>query len=375
MSFNLSLITNPLPYSGEKFAAKPIGLCTPVKGPVNTVPVIINWNGLSSQAFSYSNDSRAVAIDLFALVTGGAPFDAIRSIKIDNSSCNAPVYVQFTDTLDTIICPPNSVVISPVETSGSKCIVYGDGFYKDHSFETTIFLSNAYQEPLLVTAVGTTFKNVWCGANTYNSGGTTSQLFNLPINGLRDLPESLTRFYVVQYVYVATAAGLLAPQSPLANGVAPLSFIQTAGAVPSAVAAGGRGFATGAILIAHPSNTVKSFTLRAVNSFNSAIRGAWMIDNGVNYSSFSDAVATGAGDETTVALPMNMAQGALVLSSFYVARAAAGNFPMQNVNIIEARYNSPANMGFGQIIAPEYGLTTLAPACDGMVGGVAIALY
>jgi hypothetical protein len=159
MSYNVSVIPT-VPYApnvGAKPASMPIELCKPFDkqlGP-QTMRVDIPWT-LAPYNASFLNRDVAVSVDLRAMsIAGsGAPLDAIRFCKIDNTFNDVSVYVRFSDTGDVVQCPPNSIVGVPVQSANQNMILYGLGFFTGRDPITSFFFSNTPQEPYYIPDVG-----------------------------------------------------------------------------------------------------------------------------------------------------------------------------------------------------------------------------
>lgn len=155
MSLNFNTLA-PVTFNnglGQKPASQSVAYCRPVdetKGPT-VVEITIPW---TAAPYNVSDSKRDVAIRLNLVAQQVAtPLDAIRSIKIDNSFCDATLYVQFSDTYDTIVCPPNSVLIAPVATGSQEIIIYGTGFFSGRAPQTTFVFCN-YPQPASVVFSG-----------------------------------------------------------------------------------------------------------------------------------------------------------------------------------------------------------------------------
>jgi len=144
LSKNFSLVSQHSPYisqPNQKLTPIAISTCTPIDTPLGpvTVPVLVDWT-----AYGVSNSKRNCAVDIDLRSLQIARVDAIRSIKVDNSFNDVAVYVQATDTLDTVLCPANAVVTSPILTAKNNQLfsVYGEGFFTGRSPKTTIQFTN-----------------------------------------------------------------------------------------------------------------------------------------------------------------------------------------------------------------------------------------
>lgn len=138
---------------GVKPITRAVALCTPVVGSPRAVTVTVAWTDAPYSA-GLANPNVAVEINLQDQQVN--EIDGIRSVKIDNTFCDVPVYLQFFDTGDTVTCPPNSVIYAPVFTNGKKAILYGTGFFDGRSPETTVIFSNLDRQGLVIQGgVGT----------------------------------------------------------------------------------------------------------------------------------------------------------------------------------------------------------------------------
>lgn len=124
-----------------------VATCTPVAGDPRTVSVTVPWTEQPYNA-GLSNPNVGVRIDLRSQQVVG--IDKVRSVKIDNTYNDVPVFLQFADTLDTIVCLPNSVTISPVETNDQTAILFGTGFFNGRTPKTTVFFNNFDRQGLVL---------------------------------------------------------------------------------------------------------------------------------------------------------------------------------------------------------------------------------
>lgn len=125
MSQNLNNIAT-LPFLGTPFG-QPIGLCAPrpASTPPRAVRIDIDW---AQYGASSLNQRIGVSVNLLGQGSTQIALDYIRSVYIDNTFSNVPVYVQFPDTLFTVVCPPGAVVMSPVATYLQQATIYAEGF-------------------------------------------------------------------------------------------------------------------------------------------------------------------------------------------------------------------------------------------------------
>lgn len=112
--------------------------------------IAINWTEYGASA---AVQQLGVFVNLQAQgQTTAAALDAVRSVYIDNTYVGVPVYVQFPDTLFTIVCPAYSVVMSPVFTNVQQFTIFGDGFQDGVAPLTNLFFSNVDRPGFYVPA-------------------------------------------------------------------------------------------------------------------------------------------------------------------------------------------------------------------------------
>lgn len=112
--------------------------------------VSINW---AEYGASTAIQQLGVFVNLQAQgQTTAAALDAVRSVYIDNTYVGVPVYVQFPDTLFTIVCPAYACVMSPVFTNVQQFSIFGDGFQDGVAPLTNLFFSNVDRPGFYVPA-------------------------------------------------------------------------------------------------------------------------------------------------------------------------------------------------------------------------------
>jgi len=140
-----------LPYVGA-----PFGQPTNLHAPINAmdkqskcVRLDIPWTFYGA---SPANQNIGVSVNLQIGGQQGvtAALDAIRSVYIDNSFSPVPVFIQFPDTLYTVICPAFAVVMSPVFTYVQQFTVYAQGFEIGQAPTTSVFCSNTRHDGFYV---------------------------------------------------------------------------------------------------------------------------------------------------------------------------------------------------------------------------------
>ena len=144
MAQNLTLFPEALPYIGAPFGQE-IGACTPLKQPPRVVRIDLNWVIYGAGPL---NKRVAVKLNLLAqgTVNPQGALDKIRSVYIDNTFSLVPVYVQFPDSLYTVVCPPMSVTCQPVFTNVQECSIFAEGFATGQVPLTRIHFSNVERQ-------------------------------------------------------------------------------------------------------------------------------------------------------------------------------------------------------------------------------------
>lgn len=136
MSFNPAGIPT-VNYIGAP-AAQPSAVGTRPKQIPRVVPLTFNW-----QLYGVSNSNSAIQVPInLAQNAQTRQLDAIRGVYIDNTGCDAAVYVYFPDTGCIVTCAQFSTNWQPVFTNLLQCVVIGKGFVTGDTSQTTIFLSN-----------------------------------------------------------------------------------------------------------------------------------------------------------------------------------------------------------------------------------------
>lgn len=155
MSLNFAAVTQVTfnNGAGQRPASLPIQLCKPIgsEGP-REIRLDIPWTDAPYSA-SFSNRRVVVNCDLAGQQVA-TPLSAIRYVKIDNTYNDVPVSVQFTDTLDTVICPANSIIGAQIMSNSQNFVVFGDGFFTGRAPITSVFLSNTPQQPFYQVGAG-----------------------------------------------------------------------------------------------------------------------------------------------------------------------------------------------------------------------------
>jgi hypothetical protein len=116
--------------------------------PPSTVPALFNW---ISYGASFQNPNIAVLLQTINLQGARQLLDSIRSVRIDNTGNNVPVYVQFPDTQFTVVAPPNTIVQENVITAQYNALVVAEGFAGSSPSQvgsTAVFFNNFFLQVL-----------------------------------------------------------------------------------------------------------------------------------------------------------------------------------------------------------------------------------
>lgn len=151
MSLNFSNFM-PVPYIGQP-VGKLIGTFTPLETDPRVQLVKIAW---ADYGASSNNPNVAISVNLRSqggpVLVGGGYLDAVRSVYIDNTFSDVPIFVQFTDDLFTVVMPPRSVGWLPVATSVQECTILGVNFVTGNIPTTTIHFSNVDRQGFVTSA-------------------------------------------------------------------------------------------------------------------------------------------------------------------------------------------------------------------------------
>lgn len=162
MSQNLSTFQS-VPFIGVPYG-QPVGLCLPRQNnvPPRAVRIDIDW---SLYGASSTNQKIGVSVNLIAQGSTSPALDYIRSVYIDNTFSEVPIYVQFPDTLFTVVAPPGSVVMSPVATGLQQATIYGEGFTNGNIPKTSVHFMNIEKDGYFIpTAFETPARIIFTGA-------------------------------------------------------------------------------------------------------------------------------------------------------------------------------------------------------------------
>jgi hypothetical protein len=154
----------------------------PIKlGPLSGVscPFIFNW---LSYGASTANPNIVVNLDMSGSLVAGK-LGNLRSVYIDNTGSDVPIYIQFPDTGETIVCQPNCTIWAPCYTQAMKCIVAGLGFFTGDIPTTYIIFTNLPVPPATNIEIQTAVA-LWRGSSTITRGNTIySTNFGTPALG------------------------------------------------------------------------------------------------------------------------------------------------------------------------------------------------
>ena len=146
MSRNLSNV-DTVPFQGQP-QGQPIEMCKPRSAAPKLVRIDIDW---SKYGASSLNQFIGIRVNLLGQGQVTPGLDAIRSVYIDNTFSDVPIYVQAIDTRFTVIAPPRSIVMSPFATNIQEAIIYGEGFTDSSVPLTTVQFLNVEKEGYVIT--------------------------------------------------------------------------------------------------------------------------------------------------------------------------------------------------------------------------------
>ncbi len=98
---------------------------------------------------STANSAVGVSVNVSSGQNVKPELDAIRSVYIDNTFSDIPVYVYFPITGATFICRENATLLTPVIAANLKCIIYAEGFISGRIPQTTVHFMSAIYPPQL----------------------------------------------------------------------------------------------------------------------------------------------------------------------------------------------------------------------------------
>lgn len=221
-SFNVS------PYIGAPFG-QPIMLCQGQMGNNNspkTVRIDIPWSVYGASSL---NQEVGVSVNLQTQASVALALDAVRSIFIDNTFSPVPIFVQFPDTLFTVVCPPYAVVMSPVFSMLQQFNVYAMGFALGQAPTTSVFLSNVDRQGFYVpTEIGgetptnpISLALVDNYTTNYTGNFTIPSIDFGPVDIDRNIVLAISNYWENSAVNISaiTIGGIVASQQVSANAV------------------------------------------------------------------------------------------------------------------------------------------------------------
>lgn len=208
MAQNLALFPQAVPYIGTPYAS-PIGLCTPPAMAPKSVRIDIDWSLYNAGP---NNQRVAVIVNLLAQGSVQVGLDQIRSVYIDNTFSLVPIYIQFPDTLFTIVCPPGAVVMSPVFSNVQQCRIFGEGFAIGSVPYTSIHFSNVDRQGYFIPSdLGGNFETPvlleWWQSGQLGGGGEDAP-FAFTVN---DIPIGVATADRIVLVTMSARSGAVIP--------------------------------------------------------------------------------------------------------------------------------------------------------------------
>lgn len=212
--------------SRQSFQGRPIGqpmnMCTPVwnKGP-RIVRTDINWADYGASSL---NQQIGIYLNLLGQGQVTTALDAIRSVYIDNTFSEVAVYVQAVDTLFTVICPANAVVMSPFATSLQEAVIYAEGFVDGKIPTTSIHFMNVEKQGYVLATNFEVAANVTNTDTRFDSSGLSVISFS---NVSLGAPASDRLVVALAQVYRVGGTSI----SSLTLDASPMTLVQGAGGV------------------------------------------------------------------------------------------------------------------------------------------------
>lgn len=203
------------PYIGSVFA-RPIADNPNVIVSPQCVPVSIDWN-VYWQVAGNSPSTISIQMNLTGANAQVGVIDRIRSVKIDNTGSSVPIYIQFLDTLDVIVCPPNTVVTERCNTQSLNPIIYAVGLSAGFLPKTMIQFMNVWLPPNVDPEIQTVFPQ-WAGSPAIQRSNLLTPGYSSPALG--DQVDS-------NNVSTGIAGSVNVLQTPRASGV----FVLTAASI------------------------------------------------------------------------------------------------------------------------------------------------
>lgn len=123
------------------------------------VPLQFNW---LTYCYLTGEFQDAVAVNVNLQGGQGSPAPLLsqyRSVYIDNTGSNVPIYVQCTDTGYTVTAQPYTVGWYPIFTNSSNFIIAGLNFNATAIPQTNVMFANIFVRPFTDTALQSTLNN------------------------------------------------------------------------------------------------------------------------------------------------------------------------------------------------------------------------
>lgn len=128
-------------------------------------PFLFNW---LSYGASTAVPALVVPLDMSSLAK---TLGALRSVYIDNTGSDTPIYVYFPDTQQTIVCQPNCTIWAPCYTNNMQAWVAGLGFLTGDIPSTYIMFTNLTVPPAVDIELATAI-NLWRASSSITRGNT-----------------------------------------------------------------------------------------------------------------------------------------------------------------------------------------------------------
>lgn len=352
---------------GQRLSSLNIALCVPTRVRADigakAVPIVIDW---SRYGVGTLMPRLGVDINLTAQQTE-RPLDYIRSVYIDNSFSDFPVFVQFPDTKFTVICPPQAVGLFPVVTNLWAATIYGEGFFNGVLPVTSLQFMNVEVDGIVAETLyndPVTLQN----ASIFVSALAAQSTVTLPVPLGVATPDRLMAFAVSVFDDLNTLP--LTILSASLDGIACNAIAQAplSGAVPAMTST--------ILLVFRVLGAVGNLTV----NFSRAVTGfLWGVSYAMsNASVVLDSTAVATFPASTISSSMRVVPG---MAQIYMAGIRGDpdiEYNWHNVEINNNSYflgsggASQARFGVAAKIATRTGFDTIAVRSHTLLGVVII---
>lgn len=197
------------------------------------IPVSINWANYNASSTA-PNNNQTVIVNL----TGNAAQSAlpnVRSVFIDNTNSNVPIYVFFPDTGHSVTCAPNAEVWAPVYTNGLIAWIIGEGFVTGQIPSTLVLFTNIFVQPFTNYELAQTVdlwkasQTITRGENVFNSDHGSPSLCDTTTSIILSGTGTINIPFIMNtgYVYLNVMQLVVSGQAPNAGDQQTVSIIRS----------------------------------------------------------------------------------------------------------------------------------------------------